>query len=80
MKTGIFIFKNSTSQFNSKWLKKLEKLKTEVKARHLGHGLDFFVAEVGQCRICFKQNDKNKTRRLYFVGDHKDYEKWLKEQ
>lgn len=61
-------------------LKKLEQLKAGLPARHLKHGVDYFVAEVGQYRICFKNDEKNKVRRIYFAGDHKDYDKWIQEQ
>ncbi len=57
--------------------KKIQKLKTLKKARHLKHGLDFFVLEIGQYRICFKE--KEKVRIVAFVGNHKQYENWLLE-
>ena len=62
-----------------KIIKKIEKLKKDLSSRHLKHGTDYFVAEVSQYRICFKINEKTKIKRIYFVGHHKDYEKWIKE-
>lgn len=58
--------------------KKIKQIKDGLKARHLGYGLPFFVEEVGQHRICYTEDEGNKTRRIYFAGDHKDYDKWLK--
>ena len=45
---------------------------------HLGSGLQFFKDQFnGQYRICFREEQKSKTRILHFVGDHKNYEHWL---
>ncbi|MCX6802488.1 MAG: hypothetical protein NT067_05265 [Candidatus Diapherotrites archaeon] len=58
--------------------KKIQQLKALEKARHLKHGLPFFVLETGQYRVCF--SEENKTRTILFAGNHKQYEKWLKQQ
>lgn len=59
--------------------KKIQQLKMlEKEARHLRHGLPFFVVETGQYRICFEEKEKN--RRIMFAGNHKQYQKWIKEQ
>jgi mRNA-degrading endonuclease RelE of RelBE toxin-antitoxin system len=55
--------------------KKLLELKEEKKFRHLKLGKPHFVIEIGQYRVCFTEDGN--TRRLMFVGDHKEYEKWL---
>ncbi len=57
-------------------LKKLDQLKAKEKSRHLGLGLPFFVEEVGQYRIVFKQDDVAKIKEIYFIGDHKQYQDW----
>jgi hypothetical protein len=36
------------------------------------------VEEVGQYRICYKSFEARKVRRFYFVGDHKEYERWAR--
>jgi hypothetical protein len=36
------------------------------------------VEEVGQYRICYKSFEDRKVRRFYFVGDHKEYERWAR--
>ncbi len=57
--------------------KKIEQLKSLENARHLKHGLPYFVVETGQYRIAFEQN-ANK-RGVHFTGTHKQYEQWLRE-
>jgi len=58
--------------------KKILTLKTKDSSRHLKYGLNFFVLESGQYRVCFEQI--NKKRIIMFAGNHKQYEKWLKQQ
>lgn len=48
----------------------------DLPARHMKHGLSFFVAEVSGYRIAFRVNEENKSKDLEFVGDHKAYQKW----
>jgi len=54
--------------------KKIQQLKTLLKARHLKQGIPIFVVESGQNRICFRE--KEKTREILFAGNHKQYKKW----
>ena len=61
-------------------LKKLAQLQNDDPARHLKKGLPFFVAEAGQYRICFNVDDKKMEKRVYFIGSHKDYEKWHRQK
>ena len=58
--------------------KKIQQLKRLQKARHLKHGLPFFVLEAGQYRICFEE--KQGARTIMFAGNHKQYEKWCRAQ
>jgi len=58
-------------------LKKLEKIKDGLPGRHLEHGVPIFTEEIGQYRICYTEDDLNKIRKIYFVGKHKHYDKWL---
>ena len=57
--------------------KKVWKLALEGKSRHLKHGLDYFVSEVGGYRIVFDEIDDRKVKKIYFVGTHKQYENWI---
>jgi mRNA-degrading endonuclease HigB of HigAB toxin-antitoxin module len=45
--------------------------------RHLMRS-SFFVDEVGQYRLVYRIFEENKVR-FYFVGAHKEYEKWYKQ-
>ena len=72
-----FFSKLDNSEKQKIW-KKIQQLKTLPKARHLKHGLPFFVLEKGQYRVCFEE--KQKTRTIVFAGTHKQYEKWYKKQ
>lgn len=59
--------------------KKLTRLeRDDIKSRHLKHGLQSFVEEVGQYRIAFRIQEATKTKQVVFIGDHKEYEKWYK--
>ena len=57
--------------------KKIQQLKTPSHSRHLRQGFDFFVSEVGQYRIAYKIDERKKVKVVHFVGNHKEYEKWL---
>lgn len=59
--------------------KKIGKIIEFPKKRHLGGRAKFFVGEVGQNRITYRIFDDKKEVRFYFVGSHKDYEKWYKQ-
>lgn len=67
-----FFNKLDKSEKEKIW-KKICQLKALENARHLRHGLPFFVLEIGQYRICFEE--KGKTREIMFAGNHKQYEK-----
>ncbi|MCX6773846.1 MAG: hypothetical protein NTY68_02495 [Candidatus Micrarchaeota archaeon] len=60
--------------------KKITQIGEGLPGRHLKHGLDFFVEEVGQYRICYKSFEDIGIRWVYFVGNHKEYEKWINSQ
>ncbi len=60
--------------------KKMRQLIKPISARHLKHGVGFFVVDVGGSRITFRQDDATRTRRIYFAGTHKDYLTWCQEQ
>ena len=58
--------------------KKVKQIINGLPGRHLERGLPYIVEEVDQYRICYRSDEEGKTRRFYFVGDHKKYEKWYK--
>ena len=57
-------------------MKRIERMEHEPPGRHLMYGLGFFVVEVGQYRVVYKVEETTKT--IFFVGTHKDYEKWFR--
>jgi hypothetical protein len=59
-------------------VKKIKKILEFLKKIHLGGKANFFVDEVGQNRILYRIFEEKEVR-LYFVGNHKDYEKWYKQ-
>ena len=64
-----------------KILKKLKQMEIEdLQSRHFKHGIPVFIEEVGQFRIIFKLKGELKEKRVMFIGDHKEYEKWYKSQ
>lgn len=58
-------------------VKKILQLQGDIPARHLKQGSLFYVSEIGQYRLCYTIDEKKKLKVVYFVGDHKEYEKWL---
>ncbi|MDO8537571.1 MAG: hypothetical protein Q7S21_01680 [archaeon] len=60
--------------------KKIQKQKEETQTRHLRFGVEFYVIESGQYRIAIKIIEEEKIKKIHFVGNHKQYEKWYKKQ
>jgi len=57
-------------------IKKIEKLLEYPYKRHLRGKAKYFVDEVGQYRIAYDVFENAKEVHFYFVGKHKDYEKF----
>lgn len=70
-------FKRLDKGMRGRVWKKVQQLKQAPASRHLKQGPDFFIAEIGQYRIAYRVFEPRKVKRIYFVGDHKEYEKWL---
>jgi mRNA-degrading endonuclease RelE of RelBE toxin-antitoxin system len=60
--------------------KKIAQIEEGLPGRHLKHGLGFFVEDVGQYRICYASLENTKVRRIHFIGNHKEYGKWIENQ
>lgn len=58
--------------------KKIGKILEYPQKRHM-HKISFFVAEMGQYRLAYRIFEENRKVRFYFVGTHKEYEKWYKQ-
>lgn len=70
-------FNRLSSEVQRRIWKKIAQIETGLPGRHLHFGADFFIEEVGQYRIAYKSFEDKKVRRFYFVGDHKEYERWI---
>ncbi len=57
-------------------LKKIDNILYEPHKRHLTGNAKFFVDEVGQYRLTYFVFEDTKIVRFYFIGKHKEYEKW----
>ena len=72
-------FKKFDTETQRRILKKLEQMKQPLQARGL-KASRVSVEEAGQYRIAFFQDEEKRQKEIHFVGDHKQYEKWYKEQ
>ena len=71
-------YRKTNDELKKRFLKKAKELKTDKKFKHLKHGLPYFVLELGKNgRVLFIEDEKSKTRILVFIGDHKEYEKFI---
>ena len=59
--------------------KKIQKILECPQKRHLSGEAKYFVDETGQHRILYMVFEEKQEVRFFFVGDHKDYEKWYKQ-
>ena len=71
-------FNSLENTFKERVAKKMAKILEYPKKRHLGQKANFFVDEAGQHRILYRVFDDANEVRFYFVGNHKEYEKWYK--
>ncbi len=70
-------YSNLDPSIKKRVIKKLKQLFQERKTKKLKFGLKYNVLKIGQFSVCFAENEKEKKRILYFVGNHKEYEKWI---
>lgn len=57
-------------------LKRIKRMEKEPPGRHLKKGFPFFVVESGGFRIAYKCDELKKEKIIFFIGNHKSYEKW----
>ena len=72
-------FKKFDSETQKRILKRMEHMKQPLQARGL-NASRAVVEEIGQYRIAFYQNEEKHEKEIHFVGTHKQYEKWYKDQ
>ena len=58
--------------------KKIQKVLEHPQKRHLGGSAKYFVDETGQYRILYMVFEEKQEVRFFFVGKHKEYERWYK--
>lgn len=73
-------FKKFDKPIREQILKKFDQMEQPLSARSLHSSNRVQIEEVGQCRIAFIQDEKIRTKIIYFVGNHKQYENWYKKQ
>ncbi|MDP2666492.1 MAG: hypothetical protein Q8P05_03260 [Candidatus Diapherotrites archaeon] len=71
-------FDKMDRQVQERIWKKIQQQKEETSLRHLNHGIEFSVLEIGQYRVALKIVEKTKEKEIRFSGNHKQYEKWYK--
>lgn len=70
-------FKKFDNATQKRIMKKFDQMKQPLESRGL-HSSRYHVEEVGQYRIAFIQDEETRVKNIYFVGSHKQYEKWYK--
>lgn len=69
-------YKKFSSEMQERIFKKITELEKGISCRRLKRK-NYFVAEVGQYRIVFLKNEEAKVITIAFIGNHKQYEKFL---
>ena len=70
-------FQRLSNDIRIRVAKKIGRIINHPDKRHLKKS-SFFVDEVGQYRITYMVFENAGRVRFYFVGTHKEYEKWYK--
>ncbi|MEK6953814.1 MAG: hypothetical protein AABX01_02320 [Candidatus Micrarchaeota archaeon] len=68
-------FKDFDKSAQQRIMKKIEQIKSPLQGRGL-HSSRFKVEEAGGYRIAYIEDELAQSRRIHFVGDHKQYERW----
>lgn len=71
-------FKNFDKIIRNYILKKIDQMENDLKPRRL-HNSRYCIEEIGQYRIAYIIDEINKTKTIYFIGNHKQYERWYKQ-
>ncbi len=72
-------FDKLDNQIKERTAKKIQKILERPQKRHLGGNAKYFVDEIGQYRILYMVFEEKKEVRFFFIGNHKEYEKWYKQ-
>jgi len=71
-----YYFDKLSEEMKERVAKKIKEVLETGRARHLGHGLPYHSVNFGGHRMTFKIIKEENTILFYFVGTHKEYEKW----
>jgi len=71
-------FEKHSHELKIRIVKKVSKILEYPQKRHMKSNARFFVDEIGQYRILYRVFEDLKQVKFYFVGDHKEYEKYYK--
>ena len=71
-------FDKLNNQIKERTAKKIQKILERPQKRHLVSGAKYFVDEIGQYRILYLIFEEKQEVRFFFIGNHKEYEKWYK--
>ena len=69
-------FDKLENQIKERTVRKIQKILECPQKRHLEGGAKYFVDEIGQYRILYMVFEEGQEVRFFFVGNHKQYEKW----
>lgn len=72
-------YRKLSNEMKERTAKKIRKILEHPQKRHMKKGARFFAGQVGQNRIIYRVFEREKEVRFYFVGNHKEYEKWYKQ-
>ena len=67
------------NQLQERATKKIQKILDYPQKRHLRTGAKYFVGQVGQYRILYMVFEERQEVRFFFIGKHKEYEKWYRQ-
>jgi len=71
-------FSKAPQKLQKRFINRREKYENYPIFEHAMHGKPYFKDKIEkQYRVLFVSDEKKKIRRFYFIGDHKQYEKWL---
>lgn len=72
-------FRKAPKEIQERFLKRRKKYRQFPigSFRHAKLGVQYFIDEIGQYRVCFVSDEEKKLRIFYFIGDHKEYGKFL---
>jgi len=72
-------FDRLNNEIKERTANKIKKILDYPQKRHLKKGAKYFVDEIGQYRIVYYVFEETKEVKFYFIGNHKEYEKWYKQ-